>query len=116
MLYDVMPFMNKAHCVVLPTFHPEGVSNVLLEAAACARPIIATDRVGCRDAVENNLTGLLIKEKDSNDLVDKMERFMKIPYVEKIQMGIAGRKKIEKEFDRNIVVNAYIEELDLIKG
>lgn len=108
---DIKPYQSISHCIVLPTFHPEGVSNVLLEAAACARPIIATDRPGCREAVDDGISGYLVKEKDAQDLISKMEKFMQLDRASRIEMGLAGRRKVEREFNREIVVANYIEEI-----
>ena len=98
-------------CIVLPSFHPEGISNVLLEAAACGRPIITTDRTGCRETVIHGVTGYLIKEKSSEDLIEKMEKFLDLSVEERQEMGLKGRKKMEAEFDRQIVVDKYLENL-----
>jgi len=108
---DIYDYMKQSHCIVLPSFHPEGVSNVLLEAAACGRPIITTDRPGCRETVDDGVTGFLIKECDSHDLIDKMVLFLNSSIEQREQMGIYGRKKIEKEFDRQIVVDEYVKEI-----
>ena len=109
---DVRPYEAASHCIVLPTYHPEGVSNVLLEAAACARPIITTNRPGCADVVDDGANGYLIREKDSRDLIEKMRAFMALPWEVRRDMGLAGRTKVEKEFDRQIVVQKYLEELE----
>lgn len=109
MVKDVRPYEGASHCIVLPTYHPEGVSNVLLEAAACARPIITTNRPGCADVVDDGVNGYLIRERDSQDLIQKMRRFMELPWEARRDMGLAGRKKVEKEFDRQIVVEKYME-------
>ena len=109
---DVSKYEKMSHCIVLPSFHPEGISNVLLEAAASARPIITTNRVGCKETVDNNKTGYLIKEKDSKDLIDKMNLFIKLSNDERKKMGLLGRNKIEKEFDRNIVIDKYMMEIE----
>lgn len=106
---DIIPFLRKCHCTIHPTYYPEGMSNVLLESAASGRPIITTNRSGCKEIVDNNINGFLIKEKDDKDLIRSVEKFIKLPNNEKKQMGIAGRKKIEKEFDRNIVINEYMK-------
>ena len=90
---------------------PEGVSNVLLEAAACARPIITTNRPGCAEVVDDGVNGYLIRERDSQDLLQKMCQFMKLSWEARQQMGLAGRAKVEREFDRQIVVQKYMEEL-----
>lgn len=109
---NVTEYEKISHCIVLPTSHPEGVSNVLLEAVACARPIITTNRPGCRETVDDGITGYLIRERDSHDLIEKMEQFMNLSNSERKEMGLRGRRKIEKEFDRQIVVDEYIRELN----
>lgn len=109
MVSDVRPYEQISHCIVLPTYHPEGVSNVLLEAAACARPIITTNRPGCAEVVDDGINGFLMKEKDSQDLIRKMRKFMELSWEERRAMGLAGRVKVEKEFDRQIVVQKYVE-------
>ncbi len=111
MVKDVRPYEEFSHCIVLPTYHPEGVSNVLLEAAACARPIITTNRPGCAEVVDDGINGYLVKEKDSQDLIDKMRKFMELPWETRRHMGLAGRTKVEKEFDRQIVVEKYMEQI-----
>ena len=108
---DVLPYEELSHCIVLPTYHPEGISNVLLEAAACARPLITTNRPGCAEVVDDGVNGYLIREKDSQDLIRKMRMFMELPWQVRRDMGLAGRAKVEREFDRQIVVQKYMEEL-----
>lgn len=111
---DIRPFEQISHCIVLPTYHPEGVSNVLLEAAACARPIITTNRPGCAEVVDDGINGYLIREKDSQDLLQKMHKFMELPWEDRQAMGLAGRNKVEREFDRQIVVQKYLEHIQTI--
>lgn len=106
---DVMEYEKRCHCVVLPSFHPEGISNVLLEGAACARPLITTDHAGCRETVDDGVTGYIVKQQDSRDLIEKMERFIALPHGEKAAMGLAARQKVQREFDRNIVVEEYMK-------
>lgn len=102
---------RQMNCVVHPSYYPEGLSNVLLEAAASGRPIITTNRSGCREVVDNGINGFLVKERSVEDLVDKIELFLRLTHEEQKQMGLAGRKKVEKEFDRQLVVNKYLAEL-----
>lgn len=111
---DMVPFFEMAHCIVHPSYYPEGMSNVLLEAAAHCRPIIATDRAGCRETVDDGKSGYVIPIKDEDALVKALQNFLELDWNERNAMGIAGRKKIEKEFDRQIVVKAYIEEIEKI--
>lgn len=108
---DIIPFIQNSHCTIHPTYYPEGMSNVLLESSASGRPIITTNRSGCREIIEDNKNGYIVREKDSKDLIDKVEKFIKLSNEEKKEMGLYGRKKMEKEFDRNIVIDAYINEI-----
>lgn len=106
---DVRPFIAQSHCTVHPTFYPEGMSNVLLESCAAGRPIITTDRPGCREIVDNGINGFIVRQQDSSDVIEKVEKFINLPYETKKQMGLAARAKVEREFDRQIVVDAYLE-------
>ena len=108
---DVRPFIEKSHCTIHPSYYPEGMSNVLLESAATGRPVITTDRPGCREIVENGKTGFIVKPKDIESLKEAVEKFINLSYNEKVQMGVEGRKKVEKEFDRNIVIDAYLKKI-----
>lgn len=108
---DIPEVHKKTHCTIHPTYYPEGMSNVLLEACASGRPIITTDRSGCREIVDNGVNGFIVEQKNSDDLVEKIERFLVLPYEEKKKMGLAGRKKVEQQFDRKIVVKKYVDEL-----
>lgn len=108
---DVSEIHKQMHCLVFPSYYPEGMSNVLLEAEASGRPVITTDRAGCREAVDDGKTGFLIPLKNQEALNQAIEKFILLSNVQRKEMGIAGRKKVEREFDRNIVVNKYIDEL-----
>jgi glycosyltransferase involved in cell wall biosynthesis len=114
MVRDVRTILKDIHCTIHPTYYPEGLSNVLLESCACGRPIITTDRSGCREVIEDGVNGFVCKQKDSEDLIKQIEKFIALPYEKKKEMGIAGRAKVEKEFDRQLVVNAYIKEIKKI--
>ncbi|RHW39561.1 glycosyltransferase family 1 protein [Lysinibacillus yapensis] len=109
---DVRKFHEISHCTIHPTYYPEGISNVLLESAASGRPIITTNRSGCREIVENGINGYVVEQQNSEDLIKRIEEFLQLDFEVKKQMGIAGRRKVEQEFDRQIVVNAYIGEIE----
>lgn len=111
MIRDVAEFLSDIHCVIHPTYYPEGLSNVLLEASASGRPIITTDRSGCREVIDDGVNGYMIPQKDSKALISAVDKFMQLSYEEKKIMGIAGRHKVEKQFDRQIVVEAYMKEI-----
>lgn len=106
-LMDLHPLMNHVDCSVLPSYYPEGMANILLESAASARPIITTNLPGCGETVENGVTGFVVKEKDSESLVKAIKQFLKLSYEDREQMGLNGRKKMEREFDRDIVSEHY---------
>ncbi len=108
---DVVGMHKISWCTIHPTYYPEGMSNVLLESCACGRPIITTDRPGCREIVDNGINGFVIKQKDSNDLIEKVEKFLDLSWENKREMGLAGRAKMEQEFDRNIVIQNYLKEI-----
>lgn len=111
---DVRPFIGASHCTVHPSFYPEGMSNVLLESCAAGRPIITTGRSGCGEIVDDGLNGFVVKQQDADDLTAKIEKFISLPYDKKKEMGLAARKKVEKEFDRQIVVKAYLDAINEI--
>ena len=114
MLRDVRQIIFKTHCTIHPTYYPEGISNVLLESSACARPVITTNRSGCREVVDNGINGYIVEEKNSLNLINTIENFINLPYSSKKNMGLAGRKKVVSEFDRQFVVDAYIHEINKI--
>ncbi len=110
---DVIPFLKETSCLIHPSYYPEGMSNVLLEASASGRPVITTNRSGCREIVENKKTGYIIEIKNSQQLIDKIEEFLKLSNDQRKQMGLEARKKVEKEFDRNIVIEEYFKEMEI---
>ena len=109
---DTAPYIEKAHCTIHPSYYPEGISNVLLESAASGRPVITTDRSGCRETLEDGVTGYMIQQKNTEELIKAVRKFMQLDNDTRKQMGLAGRRKVEAEFDRNIVVDAYIKEVE----
>lgn len=107
---DVHIHIRESHATIHASYH-EGMANVLLESAACGRPVIATDIPGCRETFDDGISGLSFKARDAESLVQAIRQFINMPYEQKIQMGIKGRQKMEREFDRSIVVDKYIQEL-----
>ena len=107
---NVKPHLQKAHAIVLPSYH-EGMANVLLEAASCGRPILASLVPGCKETFDEGVTGFGFQVKNSNDLIKVLEKFLNLSLEDKKQMGIKGRKKIEREFDRALVINKYFNQL-----
>jgi len=114
MVQDTGEFLKAASCLVHPSYYPEGISNVLLEACASGRPIITTDRPGCREVVEDGVNGYRIPCRDSEALVEAIEKFLGLSWDERREMGVQARRKVEREFDREIVIGKYMEEISNI--
>lgn len=111
MIMDIRDILKYTHCTIHPSYYPEGMSNVLLESSASARPVITTMRPGCKEIVDDNQTGYLFQEKNTEQLVEKIENFINLNFEEKKAMGISARSKMEKEFDRKFVTNAYMQKI-----
>lgn len=107
---DVHTFYKNSHCVVLPSYH-EGMANVMLEASATGRPVITTRVSGCRETFDEAVTGFGCEAGNWKSLVLAMNRFLNLSREKQIEMGKAARRKMEKEFDRCIVIDAYEEEI-----
>lgn len=110
---DVRPYIDKADCVVLPSYR-EGTPRTLLEAASMAKPLLATDVPGCNNVVEDNVNGYLCKVKDVDDLVSKMKRMIKASDDELLKFGRNGRKMVISRFDEKIVVGKYLKALNKV--
>ena len=108
---DVRPFVARADAVVLPSWH-EGLSNVLLEAAASARPVLASRVPGCAETFDEGGSGLGFEPRDANSLRDAIDRFFRLPRETRAEMGRRGREKMEREFSRADVVATYLREID----
>ncbi len=99
---DVRAVWRRAAIAVLPSTYGEGVPKALLEAAACARPIIASDVPGCREVVRPGETGFLVPPRDIEGLADAIAALASDPMRRKT-MGRAGRALVERDFDEDIV-------------
>lgn len=109
---EPLPFYAAADCVVLPSWH-EGMSNVLLEAAATGRPVITSDIPGCREAVDDGVSGILVPVRDREALYQAMKRMLGMSADARARMGRAGRRKMEQEFRKEAVVAETIRALGL---
>lgn len=108
---DVRPFINKADCIVLPSYR-EGTPRTLLEAAASAKPIVATNVPGCNNIVDHLSNGILCKVKDENDLALKMKDMYYMAPELRYEMGLKGREIVERRFDHNLVIDSYLKAID----
>ncbi len=107
---DVRPYVASATCVVLPSYR-EGLSRSLLEAAAMARPLIATDVPGNRQIVRDGSNGLLCAVRDPSDLASAIRTMGVMSSGDREAMGQAGRAIVEREFNETKVTSAYSEAL-----
>ena len=112
---DVHPFYEAADCVVLPSYH-EGMSNVLLEGAATGRALITSDIPGCREAVEDGVSGYICPAKDADALYDAMQRFVELPESWRAEMGCRGRERMEKRFSKDAVIAETMKWLGTTNG
>ena len=100
---DVRPYIGDVYCTIMPSYH-EGLSNVNLESEANGRPVITT-----------KVTGYLCDARSTQDLTDKVEKFINLSYEEKKQMGLNARRKVEREFERQIIVDAYLKTIKILQ-
>lgn len=109
---DVKPWIRRSHCIIHPSTYGEGMSNVLLENASSGRPIITTDNPGCRETVDDGVSGFIYHGGDVNALVRTIEAFViDMTNEARKNMGLAGREKVKQEFSRDVVVEAYLERI-----
>ncbi len=112
---DVRPHLAAASVFVLPTHYREGTPRSILEALSMARPVITTDMPGCRQTVEEGVTGFLVPPFEPGALMRAMARFIEEPELI-TQMGVAGRRLAEEKFDADLVVRDMLAALDLGTG
>lgn len=117
--YGVSPtpheYMKRTHAVIMPSYG-EGMSNVLLEAAACGRPILASDVPGCREIVIDGVTGFRFEPHSVNSILDAIKKFRKLSKEQRKQMGTMGREHVVKHFSREIVIDEYMKEIGKVCG
>ncbi|MGR5547047.1 glycosyltransferase family 4 protein [Vibrio sp. PNB22_2_2] len=105
---DIPALFAKSHIVTMPSFYGEGIPKVLIEAAACGRAIVTTDNAGCRDAVVNEVTGLIVPVKDAETLASAFSILLSDDK-KRMEMGIKAREFAVKEFDVNNVVSKHLD-------
>lgn len=110
---EVWEHMEKATAIVHPSWH-EGMSNVLLQAAAVGRPILASKIPGCKETFEEGKSGFGFEIKNIQSLQEAIIKFMELTWEERKQMGDYGRRKIEREFSRDIIIHRYQQLIDKI--
>ncbi|MCR4674809.1 MAG: glycosyltransferase, partial [Lachnospiraceae bacterium] len=109
---NVVPFIEKCHCLVLPSWH-EGMANTNLECASSGRPVITTNIHGCLEAVDDGISGFLVEKQNATSLYNAMKKFCMLNYDERRKMGLFGRTRMEKIFDKKIVVAETIKAMGI---
>ncbi|EEV34950.1 conserved hypothetical protein [Enterococcus casseliflavus EC10] len=115
MVDNVTNLFQAMNCIVLPSYH-EGMSNVLLEASASARPVIASNIPGCQEIIDDNETGFLCEVKNTLSLEEAVRKFIGLSFYEQKIMGEAARRKVESNFDRDIIIDHYTTRLGEIRN
>jgi glycosyltransferase involved in cell wall biosynthesis len=100
---DVPALWRASHVAVYPSVYGEGIPKTLLEAASCGKPIVTTDMPGCRETVDDGVSGFLVPPDDPAAVADRLRRLVEDPALRR-RMGLAGREKALREFaDGHIV-------------
>ena len=111
---DIQTFYEGCQAVIHPTYH-EGMSNVVQEAAAAGRPVIASDISGCREIFEDGVSGIAFAPRSAGALTDAIRAFLSLSYENRSSMGRRAREFVEQNFDRRRVVATYLEAVQRIK-
>lgn len=112
---EVQAYYDACSAVILPTYH-EGMSNVLMEASATGRPVIATAIPGCQEIFEEGVTGFGCEPRSAESLIEAIRRFLALTSAQRAAMGAAAHEKMVREFDRQKVVQDYMEEIQRCMG
>lgn len=112
---DMKPAIAECHAVIHPSYY-EGMTNVVLEHSAMGRACIGSDIPGVREGIDDGATGFLFRSHDADAMTRAVEKFLALPYAEKAAMGRAARAKMEREFDRRIVTEAYLQQIERLTG
>ncbi len=108
---DVRPFLGACDCFVLPSYR-EGLSNSLLEAASMEKPIVTTNVTGCRDVVVDGLNGFLCESENAVSLEQCLRKMLSVSEHERNEMGRQGRIKVKREYEKSLVIEKYIEQIN----
>ena len=106
---DVIPYFKEADAIVLPSYH-EGMNNVLMEASASARVCLASDIPGCREIVEDGVTGFLFRPASAEALTEAAEKFIAMDEAARRSMGNAARDRMVSRFDRRIIIDRVLQD------
>jgi len=114
MIRDIREILKQTHCTILPSYF-EGMSNTLLESAASGRPVITSNIPGCIETFDENISGYGIEPRNIEDLIKKIEKFLKLSNDQMRVMGENARLKMEQDFNRNKVIIEYMKQINNIE-
>ena len=104
---QVHRYLAEADAIVIPSYH-EGMCNSLTEGSATGRPVIASNISGCREIIEDGMTGFVFEPKSGPALIEALQKFIALSSEDRALMGQRAREKMEAEFDRRIVTESYM--------
>lgn len=108
---DVRPYYEQSSVYVLPSYR-EGTPRTVLEAMAMGRPVITTQTNGCRETVEDGITGYLVPVRDVEQLATRMLQLAENPELVR-SMGAAGRRYCEEKFEVSKVNQKMLEIMEI---
>lgn len=109
---DMPALLQQADCVVLPSYYPEGVPRILIEAIACGRPVITTEQPGCREVVDHGCNGFRVEPRSVDALLEAMQAFLSLSADQVRAMGEHSRSLAESRFDVRTVIDAYLQAVE----
>ena len=104
---DVRPYIQRSDCLIFPSYYQEGLSRILLEAASMCTPIITTDQVGCKEVVEDGITGILCEPQNVDQIISAAEQFIVMGYEARQSMGAKARQLVKNNYDIELVKSFY---------
>ena len=104
---DIPAVWKEAHIAVLPSYYAEGLPKTLIEAAACARPIVAADVPGSREVAREGESALLVPPRDPAALAASILRLAGDPAL-RARLGAGGRRLVEREFSEERIAEATL--------
>jgi len=108
---DMPDVFAQSHIVCFPSFYREGIPKVLIEAAACGRPIVTTDSPGCREAVRDGVSGMLVRPRSASEVARALEVLLDDAELRQ-RMGAAGRELALRDFALNKIIAQTLEVYD----
>lgn len=105
---DIRTILEDSHCLVLPSLSGEGIPNAVLEANAMGRPCIVSDLYGCTEIIKHEINGYVFKAGSFDDFLKQLIQFIELDQHKRIEMGVNGRKIVEKQFSRTHVNEDYV--------